>query len=64
MKEDISRTAKKNAAPNISILRNITINIFRTNGYDSIKYATQRYANNFKELMGLVYSKPINYKRI
>lgn len=64
MKEDISKTAKKNAAANISLLRNITINLFRTNGYDSIKYATQRYANHFKELIGLVNSKPGVYKRI
>jgi len=63
MKEDISRTAKGNAAENISIMRNITINLFRTNGFDSIKYATQFYANNFKELRCLITSKTNIYRR-
>jgi len=54
MKEDTSKTAKGMAAENISILRNITINLFRTNGFDSIKCATQCYANNFKELWSII----------
>ena len=63
MKEDVSKTAKGNAAQNISIMRNITINLFRTNGFDSIKYATQFYANNFKELRCLITSKTNIYKK-
>ena len=63
MKEDVSKTAKGNAAQNISIMRNITINLFRTNGFDSIKYATQFYANNFKELRCLIISKTNIYKK-
>lgn len=57
-KEDISKTAKGMAAENISIIRNISINLYRSNGYDSIKYAIELYANNFKELIGLVNTKP------
>lgn len=53
MKEDTSKTACGMAAENISIIRNIVINLFRINGFDSIKYATQFYANNFKELCRL-----------
>jgi len=56
MKEDQSKTAKGHAAENISILRNIAINLFRTNGFDSIKYATQFYANNVKELWRIISS--------
>lgn len=57
MKEDKSKTAKGNAAENISILRNIAINLFRTNGFNSIKYATQFYANNVKGLWRIISSK-------
>lgn len=62
MKEDTSKTAGRMAAENISILRNIAINLFRLDGFDSIKHATQLYANNFKELWRLISYKPINKK--
>lgn len=63
MKEDSSKTAKGKAAENISIMRNIVINIFRANGFDSIKEATQLYANNPKELLNLINCKTRNKKR-
>lgn len=63
MKEDTSKTAKGYAAENISILRNIAINLFRTNGHDSIKYATQLYANNVKELWRIISSNKKCYKK-
>jgi len=53
MNEDKSKTVSGMAAENISILRNIVINIFRSNGYDSIKYATEVCNNNFKKLEAL-----------
>jgi predicted transposase YbfD/YdcC len=56
MKEDSSGTAKGMAAENFSIVRNIVCNIFRSNGYDSIKYAIESCANNVKELFGLINS--------
>ncbi|NDV84985.1 ISAs1 family transposase [Bacteroides sp. 51] len=63
MKEDKSKTAKGYAAENISILRNIAINLFRTNGFDSIKHATQFYANNVKELWRIITSNTKYYKK-
>lgn len=63
MKEDISKTAKGMAAQNISLIRNIVINLYRANGIDSIKYATQKYANNVKELMKII-QKSSKQKRI
>jgi len=63
MKEDTSKTAKGMAAQNISVMRNIAINIYRASGMDSIKYATQKYANNVKELMKLI-KKASKQKRI
>ncbi len=56
MKEDNSKTAKGMAAENLSVIRNIVCNIFRSNGYDSIKYATELCANNVKELSELINS--------
>ena len=63
MKEDTSKTAKGYAAENIALLRNIAINLFRTNGFGSIKYATGFYANNIKELWGIMSSNTKYYKK-
>lgn len=62
MNEDNSKTVMGMAAENISIMRNIAINLFRTHGYGSIKYAIELCANNFKELIKLTDYKPVNYK--
>lgn len=62
MNEDKSQTISGMAAENISILRNIVINLFRTNGYHSIKYATELCANNLKELIRLIQYKSMGYK--
>jgi hypothetical protein len=50
------------AAENISILRNIVINIFRIKGYDSIKYATEACNNNLKMIVNLTGLKPVAWK--
>jgi hypothetical protein len=63
MKEDISKTAKGMAAENISIIRNISINLFGSNGLVSVKYAMELCNSNFMELPGLIYSKPGKYKK-
>ena len=39
------------------IIRNIVINIFRTNGHNSIKYATEMCNNNFKKIASLIKYK-------
>lgn len=62
MKEDDSRIAKGMAAENLSVIRNIVCNLYRSNGFDSIKYAIELYANNFKELFELINSKITKYK--
>jgi predicted transposase YbfD/YdcC len=62
MNEDRSKTAGGMAAENISIIRNIAINIFRLNGHHSIKYAIELCANNFKELLSLINCKSKYYK--
>ena len=60
MKEDKSRTKSGNAPENLSIMRNISINLFRLNGKDSIKSAMEWSISNFKELMNLIYYKSNN----
>ena len=57
MKEDKSRTKSGNAPENLSIMRNISINLFRLNGKDSIKSAIEWSISNFKELMNLIHYK-------
>ena len=62
MNEDKSKTISGMAAENMSILRNIAINLFRVNGYYSIKYATEICVNNLKELVRLTSYKPMCWK--
>jgi hypothetical protein len=62
MNEDRSRTTGGMAAENLSIIRNIVINIFRLKGHYSIKYAIDLCANNFKELLSIIDYKTYNYK--
>ena len=62
LKEDDSKIKKGSAPENFSIVRNIVCNIYRANGFDSIKYAIELHANNFKELFELINSKIPKYK--
>ena len=62
MKEDDSKIRMGMAPENISILRNIVCNLFRSKGFQSIKYAIELYANNVKELFELINSKTNLYK--
>jgi predicted transposase YbfD/YdcC len=54
LKEDITRH-RGLAARNMSILRNIAINVFRKNEYSSIKHATLFFASNVKELLEIIF---------
>jgi predicted transposase YbfD/YdcC len=63
MKEDVSKTVKGMAAENFSILRNIAVNLFRSKGLVSVKYAMEWCNSNFRELCSLVHSKPRKYKK-
>jgi predicted transposase YbfD/YdcC len=62
LNEDGSRTAGGMAAENISVIRNIAINLFRLNGYTSIKYAIELFTNDFKKLLTLISYKLDKYK--
>jgi predicted transposase YbfD/YdcC len=55
LKEDTTQHRKGQAAKNMSILRNIAINIFRKNEYSSTKHATLFFASNVKELIYLIF---------
>ncbi len=54
-KEDTTKHKSGFASKNMSIIRNIAINIFRNNGYDSVKHATLFFASNVKELIKLLF---------
>lgn len=54
MNEDKSRLKGESAAENLSVIKNIAINIYRHNGLKSIKYATQRYTNRITEQIQLI----------
>ena len=60
MNEDKSKTIGGMAAENISIIRNIVINVFRTNGHNSIKYATELCNNNLKKIASLIKYKTMS----
>lgn len=55
LKEDTTQHKKGYAAKNMSILRNIAINIFRKNEYSSTKHATLFFASNVKELLFIIF---------
>jgi len=59
MNEDRSKTTGGMAAENISVIRTIVINLFRLKGHNSIKYAIELYANNFKELLSIINCKTV-----
>jgi len=53
-KEDSTKHKSGNASSNMSIMRDIAINIIRKNGYKSVKYATLFFASNVKELNKII----------
>ncbi len=57
MNEDKNGIAGHNAPENISIMKNFVINVFRLNGYQSIKNATITFANKIEELFVLIKNK-------
>lgn len=54
-REDSTRNNSKYAPKNMSIIRNIAINIFRNNGYDSVKHATVFFASNVRILIKILF---------
>jgi len=53
MNEDDSGIRNANAAANMSVFRNFVINIFRGNGFDSVKGASIFFAANIRKLYNL-----------
>lgn len=54
LKEDYSKITKDNASSNMSILRNIAINIFRSNKKKKITQAIRLLGNSAKNTIGLL----------
>ena len=49
--EDGSGIRSIQAAANLSLLKSLTLNLYRHQGYMSLKYASERFANKVKELL-------------
>jgi len=58
MYEDNCRIINKNNAANQSMIRNMIINIYKLNGYQSIKKAIEKYTNKLMECLFILN----NYK--
>jgi predicted transposase YbfD/YdcC len=54
-KEDSTKNNSGYAPKNMSLIRNIAINIFRNNGHDSVKHATLFFASNVKLLIKVLF---------
>lgn len=54
LKEDASKIKMGNAPQNISTIKNIGLNIFKTNNYDNIAQAMRLVANNISTLYELI----------
>ncbi len=50
MNEDQNRIPRQQAAKNVSLLKNVVLNLTRAKGFISLKATTERYAHNIKEL--------------
>ena len=55
--EDKSRIFKGKTIDNLSILKNIVIDLFKLNGYTSITNANRRFANKIEKMMILLFRK-------
>ena len=53
-REDYSRIITKNAPQNISLIRNIVMNIFRNNGYTNMAQAIRLIANDIPKMLKLI----------
>jgi len=54
MGEDTSGIKNVNAAANLSVFRNMAVNIVRGNGFDSVKNASLYFAGNIKKLLKIM----------
>jgi predicted transposase YbfD/YdcC len=54
MKEDTSRTRTKNAPQNISLMKNLALNLLRQAGYTNIAQAIRLVANDIPKIWEMV----------
>lgn len=54
MNEDNSGIKGGHSAENLSIMKNIAINVYRYNGFQSIKYATRKFINRIPQQIELI----------
>ncbi len=54
MKEDKNRIRHHQAAKNVSLIKNIVLNLTRATGFTSLKTAIERYAHDIKGLYSLL----------
>lgn len=54
MNEDKSQVGKLKIAENLSIVRNMVMNIYRLNNHNSIKKAIEKYCNRLNESIALI----------
>lgn len=64
MNEDKSRIKGDYAAENLSVFKNIAINIYRANGMKSIKYASRKFINKIEDQFMLIKNININFCHI
>lgn len=64
MNEDKSRIKGGSSAENLSIFKNIAINIYRVNGMKSLKYATRKFINKVEKQMQLIENIHIRKKHM
>jgi predicted transposase YbfD/YdcC len=57
--EDKSMVLDLERSENMSVMRNIVMNLYRMNGYRSIKYAIEEFTNKLKKCIMLVYGNDI-----
>lgn len=60
--EDRNKIRCPKIAANLSLMFNFALNLMRAIGFDSIKFATEHFANRVKELYNLFSECPINIK--
>lgn len=53
-REDYSKIVKKNAPQNMSLVRNIAINIFRLKGYTNMAQAVRLIANDIPKMLSFL----------
>lgn len=57
--EDGSRIADKRLATNLSLIKSITISLYRINGYTSVKRSLEKFKNRVANCSELIGIKPI-----